>query len=220
MSEASGGSVEKAVIWNKDQGTSFEVQYNPKDFKFNKSVSWKEHDEQGRVGSLEFQKSSPATMSMDLVFDTTKDGANVRKVWVDKLLELLNADQTPEDGEAEDADKKRPPIVGFAWGNFAFDGVVESVDVTYVMFGSDGNPLRAKVTVKMKEWETQSYAAEGSSSGYGSERVTLVTLEAGETVTAVALRMGTTTQAICDDNNISNPTEVPPGTTLAVRTGS
>jgi hypothetical protein len=220
MSEASGGNVEKAFFWNVDLEEYFEVQYNPKDFKFNKQVSWKEHDDQGKVGSLEFQKSSPATLVVELMFDTTKDLADVRKVWVNKLLELLNAEFTPTSGEGESMDKERPPIVWFFWGNFDFYGVIESVDVTYLMFASDGNPLRAKVNVKMKEWETESYTASGSSEGYDSSPVSLVTLQAGETVSSVALRLGTTTQAICEDNNIDDPTDVPAGTELAVRTGS
>ena len=71
MAEASGGSgVSKAVFFAEAEGgasKSFTVQYNPKDFKFDKKVSWKEHDDQGQEGSLEFQKATPATMSMELI---------------------------------------------------------------------------------------------------------------------------------------------------------
>lgn len=220
MSEASGGNVEKAFFWNVDLQEYFDLQYNPKDFKFNKKVSWKEHDDQGKVGSLEFQKSSPATLSVDLMFDSTKDKGDVRKVWVNKLLELVNPEYTPTSGEGESMDKERPPIVWFFWGNFDFYGVIESVDVTYLMFASDGNPLRAKVNVKMKEWETELYSSSGTAAGYESRPVSMVTLQAGETVSSVALRMGTTAQAICDDNNLDDAMDVPAGTELAVRTGS
>ena len=89
MAEASGGSgVSKAVFFAEAEGgasKSFTVQYNPKDFKFDKKVSWKEHDDQGQEGSLEFQKATPATMSMELIFDTTHDKSDVRTVWVNRL---------------------------------------------------------------------------------------------------------------------------------------
>ena len=55
-----------------------------------KKVSWKEHDDQGQEGSLEFQKATPATMSMELIFDTTHDKSDVRTVWVNRLLSLTN----------------------------------------------------------------------------------------------------------------------------------
>lgn len=216
MSGASGGSVDKAFFYNMDAGSYFTVQYNPKDFKFNKAVSWKEHDDQGQEASLEFQKNSPATMQVELIFDTTQDLSDVREVWVNKVLELTNPDYTPTEGEVESMDKKRPPIVYFIWGAFGFYGVVESVDVTFVMFGSDGNPLRAKVAIKMKEWGTETYQSSGGGSYYDSAPVKLVTLQAGQTVSAVAIEMGTTAQAIGEANGFDDLTDVPAGTTMIV----
>ena len=104
-------SVSKAFFYGVDGGESFEVQYNPKELKFDKPVSWKEHDDQGQAGALEFQKVTPATIQIELVFDTTKDASDVRSVWVNKLLSLTNPEASPGDGEAAELKKKRPPIV-------------------------------------------------------------------------------------------------------------
>ena len=52
----SGG---KAIFQDLEGGGTFTVQYNPKEFKADKSVSWKEHDDQGQSKApLEFQKLS------------------------------------------------------------------------------------------------------------------------------------------------------------------
>ena len=59
MTAASGGSVQKAQFENADSGGCFEVQYNPKDFKFTKPVSWKEHDDQGKEGSRKQHQRAP-----------------------------------------------------------------------------------------------------------------------------------------------------------------
>ena len=111
MAEASGGSgVSKAVFFAEAEGgasKSFTVQYNPKDFKFDKKVSWKEHDDQGQEGSLEFQKATPATMSMELIFDTTHDKSDVRTVWVNRLLSLTIPVVKPVGGQAGQLDKAR-----------------------------------------------------------------------------------------------------------------
>ena len=99
----------------------FYVQYNPKEFKVDKKVAWKEKEEQGKDASpLEFQKGSPRTITMELMFDTTynSSGTSVYEEWVKKLLVMTNVDATPEDGEAAKGQKKRPTKVQFLWGDF------------------------------------------------------------------------------------------------------
>lgn len=212
-------SVSKAFFYGVDGGESFEVQYNPKELKFDKPVSWKEHDDQGQAGALEFQKVTPATIQIELVFDTTKDAADVREAWVNKLLSLTNPEASPGDGEAAELGKKRPPIVWFFWGSFDFYGVIESVNATYIMYASNGNPVRAKVTVKMKEWTPKTdYSSSGSSEGYDSASVKLMQLSAGQTISSVAAANGTTTQAISDASGIDDPLNAEAGTMLIVPT--
>ena len=209
--------VSKAMFIGLDGGETFEVQYNPKELKFDKPVSWKEHDNQGKAGTLEFQKVTPATIQIELVFDTTKDYSDVRDMWVNKLLSLTNPEVAPTDGEGAEMGKKRPPLVMFWWGDFDFVGVIEDVNSSFIMFHTNGNPLRAKVTVKMKEWTPRSdYASGGDSEGYGSESVQLVQLAAGQTVSSLAAQYGTTAQAIGAANNLSDLMDVPAGTSLVV----
>ena len=213
-------AVSKAMFIGLDGGGAFEVQYNPKEFKFDKPVSWKEHDDQGQESTLEFQKASPASMQVDLVFDTTKDNSDVRTSWVNQLLELTNPECTPGDGEAAELGKQRPTRVYYLWGDFYFYGVIESVNVTYVMFSPDGNPIRAKVSVKMKEWTPQnSYSGGGGTGGYDSDSVQLVQLGAGQTLSSLAALFGTTAQAIGEMNGLSDLMDVAAGTMLVVPTG-
>jgi len=213
MGEASGGSgVSKAVFSAEGAcggSSSFEVQYNPKDFKFDKKVTWKNHDDMGQEASLEFQKVTPATMSMDLIFDTTHDQSDVRTVWVNRLLSLTNPDVTPVGGEAGELDKARPPIVRFIWGAFEMKGVFESVNVSYMMFTSSGTPLRAKVAVKMKEWKPTKFkdGESGARAGYGSAPTQLVTVQAGETVASLAAKHGVDPKQLAEDNGWDDPLE-------------
>ena len=51
-----------------------------------------------------------------------------------------------------------------------------------------------------------------------SAPVQLVTVAPGETITAVAMRMGTSTKDVCEQNNISDATADHSGRTLAVTT--
>ncbi len=45
-----------------------------------------------------------------------------------------------------------PPIVRFIWDRPVFTGVLEKLDVTYLLFPPDGMPLRAKLDLTLKEY--------------------------------------------------------------------
>ena len=92
-----GTSVEKAWFWSEEIGKKLVLQYNPKDFKFDKPVSWKEHDHQGKQSGVEFQKAEPAIMQADLYFDTTDTNEDVRTTWVNALLEFTNPVVKPKE---------------------------------------------------------------------------------------------------------------------------
>src|SRR5204863_1277493 len=47
--------------------------------------------------------------------------------------------------------KQKPPKVRFQWGAFHIDGVMDNVNIDFDLFASDGTPLRAKVSVVIKE---------------------------------------------------------------------
>jgi len=208
----SGGSLTKA-IFSGENGTTIPVQYNPTNFQFSKPVSWKEHDDQGKESTLEYQKNSPASMSCELLFDGTATGEDVRATWVGGMLSFTNP-SVPLKGEPK---KMRPPIVTFLWGDFQFKGVIESLDVTYMMFSTSGSPIRAKVGVKMKEWTPEAeYSGGAGAAGYGLGKVKLVTVGAGDTITSIAMANGTTAQAICDANNVSDPVNISVGMVLAI----
>ena len=213
---SSGGNVEKAWFQSADTGAWFDCQYNPVNVKFNKPVTWKEHDDQGQEGSLEFQKSSPATMEIELTFDTTHNGEDVRTAWVNKLLKLTNPEVAPPCGEAGELEKKRPHKVWFTWRTFELLGVIEAVNATYTMFSSSGKALRANVTVKMKEWITKDYDDGTGSGGFDSAVVTLAQISAGETITAVALANDSTWRGIAEANDIDDPLSIEAGDVLAI----
>jgi hypothetical protein len=229
MSVAAGGSVDKAWFSNEEVGAHFEVQYNPLSFNLERAATWKEEPVPGNAPGLQYQGTSLATVSMELMFDTTHDASDVRTSWVNKLMHLLNPEYMPKDGQASDSDKYRPPRVWFQWGANSMLCVVETVSTAFMLFSENGTPLRAKVSLKLKEFPPESKDPDArrsefntrwkdgsGGSFYVSSGLKMVTVGPGETVSAIALRMGTTPQAICTANNIDDPMNVPAGTRLAV----
>lgn len=227
-----GGSASKATFLSLDNSNAelFKVQYNPKEFRVEKSLTWEEAKTQGQsTNAIQFQKGAPMTASFDLIFDTTvTEGAsptssatpgNVQKVWVDKLLSLTNADIEPAQGEPKELKKKRPPALLFTWGTFSMKCVIESVNVTYLMFAASGDAVRARVSVKLKEWQSATFEGSGSWAGLESSKMKLVEVKGGQTVTQVAAANNSTTSAVAAANGISDPLGDYTGQVLSVPTG-
>lgn len=212
----SGGS--KATLTSLDDGVVFEAQYNPKEFSVSKSVTWQESEEQGDVrNSVQFQKGAPMTASFDLYFDTTGDGGNVQAQWVSPLLGLTNADIQPAQGEAAELDKRRPRAFRFEWGGFSMDCVVEQISVTYLMFSQDGTPIRARASVKLKEWYPPDFGGTAGGFAWDTDKIQLVEVSGGQTVSQVADANNADWRQICEDNGISDPMEDLTGLTLYIR---
>ncbi|MCB9764008.1 MAG: LysM peptidoglycan-binding domain-containing protein [Alphaproteobacteria bacterium] len=205
----------KATFQGLESGGTFTVQYNPKEFKFDRSVTWGEHKDQGPLpNGLEFTKIPPATVSMDLYFDTTADGnGDVRSKWVNGLLKLTNADVPVGEGTT---DKKRPTKVQFSWGSFNMVCVVESVNTTFLMFSADGTPVRARVSVKLKEWTYQAASGGGGGSFVPGTKVRLVS-SSGGTASSIASANGVSTRQLLDANpQITDPMNIMAGLRLVI----
>ena len=55
----------------------------------------------------------------------------------------------PAAAGSRDAAQRTPPGLRFAWGNFLFDGIVESVEESVEFFSAQGEALRASLTLNM-----------------------------------------------------------------------
>ena len=168
------GAVDK-VPGFPDTGVS--CHDNPKELQVDKSVPWSKHSYSNKNGDtakndrgnlhLEFTGAEGRTMSIELMFDGYEQNTSV----ADKVgyLELLTNVLDPK---SEDENKRRPPMCVVAWGKKglpSFRCVVESMSTKYTMFSSDGVPLRATVTLKLKEADTLSTKdAEMGDSGGGA----------------------------------------------------
>jgi len=210
----------------------FQVQYNPREFTVQKSVTWEEAQEQGQsTNQIQFQKGAPMTASFELMFDTSNlpTPLNVQLVWVGPLLQLTEATEEAVGGEQKNLGKKRPPILCFTWGTFVMKCVIESVDTTYLMFAPTGEAIRAKCQVKLKEWKGANEEASAASAfigtainvvatiaGLGSNSGRVVLVKGGETLSQVAAAHGTDARTLAVINGIVDPLADLTGMALAV----
>src|SRR3954453_18037119 len=90
---------------------------------------------------LQYVRGGGRTMTMDLFFDTYEEGIDVRLFpsQVYALLDVLGPTHVP-------------PVVIFTWGLVIFRCVVERVSGRFTMFLSEGTPVRATLSVTLKEY--------------------------------------------------------------------
>jgi hypothetical protein len=118
--------------------------------RIEKKVPWEARKVIGvDVPPLDFRFGEGARLSAALILDTSETKEDVYEKYVRPLENLAKVDP----------DRHRPAIVLVTWGlNKHLKGVVESVDVTYTGFLSDGRPSRAEVVLSVRETDTASAA--------------------------------------------------------------
>jgi hypothetical protein len=91
--------------------------------------------------------TASAKLSVELLFDTTDTGDDVRSKT--HRVELMLRPATPPG--ARHGPAHAPPMVTFEWGAFTFLGVVDSFHQTMDFFAPNGVPLRAVVRLTMSQ---------------------------------------------------------------------
>ena len=205
-------------------GPRMEVQYNPSEFSFTKGVQYAEIGVPGlHMPVKQFDRGNPENATHELFFDTTEfgtaDEASVKPVTLitDQFYQLIRVDPRI----------KAPPICLFSWSDTGFPGsnlrqgetqlrehgfrcLVESVTQKFTLFSPQGIPLRATLSVKLREYQTLTDLVSAT-----EEEVTLI--EDNVTLDEVANRAfndPTRWREIAEFNNVDDPLALTPGSLL------
>jgi nucleoid-associated protein YgaU len=224
----SAAQLAQAVIKTLD-GEKVEVRclFNPKEYTFAKTNSWpKEQKAAANTPVLNFGGGNPATLNMDLLFDTYQSAKNggqskdVRTAYINDLWKMMFVDKGL--GEKKKNKQGRPPKVQFTWGKaWSFEAVITSLSVTFTLFLPDGTPVRATAKVAFQQiQDTKELPQNPTSGGIGGERVR--TVEEGDRLDLIAHEeYGDTAQwrLIAAANGISDPRNLRTGSTLVIPNG-
>ncbi len=133
------------------------------------------------------------------------DGAypDVRDLWVNHLMEMTIS------GKKTDDQWQSPPVVKVMWNKLDFEAVITKLDTTYTMFASDGTPVRATVSLELKENKlTKKVDTAEMGSPMLAEKVQLLNPDHGENVFSLAMKFGLDWRMIALANNIDDPTDI------------
>jgi len=116
-----------------------DVHFNPASLRLSVTNTIQDEQQPGSQ-SLQSVRKSATKLDVELLFDTTETGEDVRTAT--GVLKSM--------GRPGGTQKSVLPQVTFTWGVFAFKGVIESLQETIDFFSSSGVPLRSTVQVVMQ----------------------------------------------------------------------
>jgi hypothetical protein len=120
-----------------------DFRFNPTEYQIQKGNNFAEIPIPGLESPpIQFVRGNSEKLTVELLADTSDTLKDVREVYVNKLRGLLRIR----------SESHAPPIVNFVWSKNEFRGVIESLNVTYVLFSPEGIPLRAKLSLTLKEY--------------------------------------------------------------------
>lgn len=185
-----------------------EVQFNPQSLKINFANENKGGDQPGG-SSKQFVGSGTSKMSVELLFDTTASGKDVRKQ-TEKVAFFIQAKPDPKN-----KNKRVPPGISFEWGSFIFRGVVDSMDETLDYFSEEGVPMRATISLNITRQEIEFLFGDAAKSNGNSTAANagspgtspLQAPRPGDSVQSLAGRNGNSGdwKAIASANDIDDP---------------
>ena len=129
--------------------------FNPTEYQLQKSNNFAEIAIPGlETPPLQYVRGSAQKLTTELLLDTSDTLEDVRKR-TEPLQKLMKIN-----GELH-----APPILRLVWDGEVFLGVVESLNITFVLFTPTGVPLRAKISLALIEYRTVEVAGGRDAAG-------------------------------------------------------
>jgi nucleoid-associated protein YgaU len=210
-------------------GAPFPVQFNPTEYTLHKGAQIAEIPIPGLDQPiLQFVRGQTEIMNVDLFFDSTEDGTGPGSTPVtektDQFYQLIKIDN----------ETHAPPILRFLWGQDGFAGanlsgnaasqsrsdgfqcIVESVKQRFTFFSSQGIPLRATISLALREF----YSLEDQIARlnlHSPDQTHSYVVQRGDTLARISATIyddPTQWRAIANANGLVNPLDLTPGVVL------
>jgi nucleoid-associated protein YgaU len=192
-----------------------EVLFNPNQIALQKTSKWELTPAAERdVPSSQFTYGEPATLTMDLFFDTYEERTDVR-VHTDRIFHLTTVEEHP--------DLHRPPLCRLAWGYFDFGDfqwVLQSLNQRFALFLDNGTPARATLSCTFKQWRSDGMEARllNKQSADVAKRHIVRRGETLSNIAAAEYKDPALWRPIAEANGLDNPRLLAPGQSLLIPT--
>jgi nucleoid-associated protein YgaU len=217
------------VTWHSGEMEFIPVQFNPTELSLEKAAQIAEVNIPGLDSPvLQFVRGQSEKLTLELFFDTTDHGMGQHATSVttltDQIYQLVKIEP----------DRHAPPVCAFVW-NHKFPGsdvsesignqkrndfqcVVDSVRQKFTLFSPEGVPLRATLTVTLREYKTLDEQFDQLNLNSPDRTVSYI-IERGDTLSSIAgshYRRPGEWRRIADANQIEDPRRLAAGTFLTL----
>lgn len=143
------------VLDGSDAGKVIAVLFNPTEYSFDRSNSYKTIALPG-LGSplMQFVNGDADQLSMEIFLDDYTDPKGPTSRPKDETTPVVSRLESISKLLNIDRDLHAPPPVRFAWGPMEFSAVIEKLSRKVTMFRPDGTPARATLNVAFKEYRS------------------------------------------------------------------
>jgi hypothetical protein len=211
-------------------GEEIQCWFNPKEYTVSKSNEWKVTPVVGAsLPITAFTGGQARELSLDLLFDASDNGDRDVVGVCSELFRMMEVD--PNQPATADKNTSRPPTVRFAWGeNVSFEAVCKQLSIQYLLFHSDGRPIRAQVKLALVQFSPDPKAGRRAGPGKlqppqnpttrGIAGLRTHIVREGDSLQSIAYAAygdPTRWRLIAEGNGIDDPTRIPPrGDALAI----
>jgi len=187
------------------------VAFNPTEYSLEKTNGFSESAIPGLDAPIiQFGSGKARTLSLELLIDTYAydNGEDIRKKYIERIEQLIKVD----------GNLHAPPPCKVVWGSLEFIGVLESLSKKHTMFLGDGTPVRARLSLKFKEYipvDVQLKATKRASPDKRKEYV----LKEGDSLWQLAHQAygdARLWRVLAEANGLDDPRQVPIGKVLVV----
>jgi hypothetical protein len=197
------------IVRPVEEATRIPLKFNPTDYKLSKTNTFAEITIPGlETPPIQYVRGGTESLTVQCLVDTSDTLADVRTTYVDAIRNLLRPNKK----------EHAPPIVEFFWDQTVFTGVMEKLDVNYVLFAKNGVPLRAQLDITLKEYRpAKQQVLENPRSSPTVEKSYVV--RRGDTWPGIAFavyRRADVWRELALANGITDPRDLRPGLVLTV----
>ncbi len=198
------------ILSGKNKMQQIEILYFPPEYSIEKSNTFAEISIPGLESPyMQYVKGNAGSITLEAFYDTYEEGTDVRR-FTKQLSELMNID--PE--------LDAPPPLRFIWGmpsEEPFIGVLERLTTRFTMFSSNGIPVRARLSITLKEFKMELNERERNKQS--PDRTKVYVTKQGDSLWSIAYKEygdPALWRHIADKNRIYDPRLLEPGMELII----
>jgi nucleoid-associated protein YgaU len=141
-------ALEKAVITNTITQETIPVMFNPTDYTVSQDINYAQAAIPGLSQPLlQFVNGSVPTLEMELFLDSNETVQSNGRVIAAARSDVRLVTQQITNLMVIDSTTHAPPVLVFTWASLSFTCVLARAAQKFVMFLSDGTPVRARMQV-------------------------------------------------------------------------